>query len=69
MFGDDAAASAGRYRTRIVAGHLRQHKHEEAVQHALDEGSAAGWRLVSATTTNGTGTYVTGIFWDTAPER
>jgi hypothetical protein len=39
------------------------------VQAALDEGSAAGWRLVSATTTNASGVYVTGIFWDTTPER
>jgi len=28
-----------------------------------------GLRLVSATTTNAAGSYVTGIYWDTTPAR
>ncbi|MGF1470555.1 MAG: hypothetical protein ACFB50_02290 [Rubrobacteraceae bacterium] len=62
--------SAGRYQFRIVAGEMRVKSHEKKVQEALDEGSSRGWRLVSATTTNATGTYVTGIYWDTVnPDR
>ena len=59
----------GRYRFRIVAGEMRVKSHEQKVQEALDEGSSRGWRLVSATTTNATGAYVTGIYWNTTPER
>lgn len=48
---------------------MRQKSHQQSVQRALDEGSARGWRLVSATTTNASGALVTGVYWDTAPER
>lgn len=70
MFGGgEERVPTGRYRFRIVAGEMRVKSHEQKVQEALDEGSSRGWRLVSATTTNATGSYVTGIYWDTAPER
>jgi hypothetical protein len=59
----------GRYRVELVSGEMRQKGHQQSVQRALDEGSARGWRLVSATTTNASGAWVTGIYWDTAPER
>jgi hypothetical protein len=48
---------------------MRQKSHQTKVQERLDEGAAKGWRLVSATTTNATGSYVTGIYWDTTQER
>lgn len=70
MFGGgEEQASSGRYRDQIVAGEFRVKSHEQKVQEALDEGSSRGWRRVSATTTNATGAYVTGIYWDTVPER
>jgi hypothetical protein len=66
---DSGAVPSGRYRVEIVSDQWREKSHLPKVQAALDEGSAAGWRLVSATTTNASGVYVTGIFWDTTPER
>jgi len=48
---------------------MRQKSHQTKVQERLDEGAAKGWRRVSATTTNATGSYVTGIYWDTTQER
>lgn len=49
---------------------MRVKSHQNKVQEALDEGASWGWRLVSATTTNATGSYVTGIYWDIAgPDR
>jgi hypothetical protein len=48
---------------------MRRKSHLTKVQERLDEGAAKGWRLVSATTTNGTSTYVTGIYWDATQER
>ena len=69
MFQSEAGGSAGRYQAEIVAGQMRQKSHLTRVQERLDEGAANGWRLVSATTTNATGTYVTGIYWDTTRER
>lgn len=70
MFGGERATTPpGRYRTEMVSGEMREKSHERRVQEALDAGSARGWRLVSATTTNASGFYVTGIYWDTAPER
>jgi hypothetical protein len=59
----------GRYRVELVSGEMRQKSHQQSVQRSLDEGSARGWRLVSATTTNASGSWVTGVYWDTAPER
>lgn len=71
MFGSDEqrAMSGGRYQVEIVSGQLRQKSHQEKIQATLDEGSARGWRLVSATTTNASGSFVTGIYWDTNPDR
>lgn len=54
---EEAATASGRYRAEIVSGEMREKNHERNVQEALDAGSARGWRLV------------TGIYWDTAPER
>ncbi len=65
---DSRAVPSGRYRMEIVSGQWREKSHRPKVQAALDEGSAQGWRLVSATTTNASGVYATGIFWDTTPE-
>jgi hypothetical protein len=48
---------------------MRQESHQTKVQEHLDEGASRGWRLVSATTMNATGSYVTGIYGDTLPER
>lgn len=67
MFESEARGTAGRYQAEIVAGEMRQKSHLAKVQEHLDEGSARGWRLVSANTTNAAGTYVTGIYWDTTP--
>ena len=69
VFQGEAGGPTGRYRAEIVAGEMRRKSHLTKVQERLDEGAAKGWRLVSATTTNGTGTYVTGIYWDTTRER
>ncbi|HEX5849277.1 MAG TPA: hypothetical protein VFY59_08770 [Rubrobacter sp.] len=69
MFQSEAREPTGRYRAEIVAGEMRQKSHQTKVQERLDEGAAKGWRLVSATTTNATGSYVTGIYWDTTQER
>ena len=69
MFGGEERTSTGRYRFQLVAGEMRVKSHQNKVQGALDEGASWGWRLVSATTTNATGSYVTGIYWDTTPER
>lgn len=70
MFGsNEAARASGRYRVRVISGEYRVKSHEKKVQEALDEGSALGWRLVSATTTNTTGAFTTGLYWDTRPER
>ena len=69
MFEREAEAQAtGRYRVEMVSGQMRQKSHQQSVQRALDEGSARGWRLVSATTTNAAGTWVIGVYWDAAPE-
>ena len=67
MFDSEARGTAGRYRAEIVAGEMRQKSHLAKVQERLNEGAARGWRLVSANTTNATGSYVTGIYWDTVP--
>jgi len=48
---------------------MRQKSHQAKVQEHLDEGAGKGWLLISATTTNAAGSYVTGIYWDTTPER
>ena len=70
MFGGaEERASSGRYRFQLVAGEFRVKSHQNKVQEALDEGASWGWWLVSATTTNASGSYVTGIYWDTTPER
>lgn len=71
MFGSDEqqTMSGGRYQARLVSGQMRQKSHREKVQEVLDEGSARGWRLVSATTTNASGSFVAGIYWDTSPGR
>ncbi len=70
MFGGgEERTPTGRYRVEIVAGEYRVKSHQNKVQEALDEGSSRGWRLVSATTNNASGSYVTGIYWETAPER
>ena len=69
MFGGEEIASTGRYRFQLVAGEFRVKSHQSKVQEALDEGASWGWRLVSATTTNANGSYVTGIYWDTMPDR
>lgn len=70
MFDSGAQSPAsGRYRMEMVAGEMRKKSHHANVQEKLNEGSQQGWRLVSATTTNASGTYVTGIYWDTTPER
>ena len=69
VFESEDREPTGLYRAEIVAGEMRQKSHQAKVQEYPDEGAARGWRLVSATTTNATGSYVTGIYWDTAPER
>lgn len=72
MFGgqeSQAGSLPGRYRVEIVSGQMRQRSHQEKVQESLNEGGARSWRLVSATTTSASGVFVTGIYWDTAPER
>lgn len=52
MFESDTQTSSGRYQMRIVSGEMRQKSHQKTVQEALDEGSARGWVLVSATGTD-----------------
>lgn len=69
VFQREAREPAGSYRAEILAGEMRQKSHQAKVPVHLDEGAARGWRLVSANTTNATGSYVTGIYWDTTPER
>ena len=71
MFGGagEKTTPPGRYRVEIVSGELREKSHERKVQEALNAGAGLGWRLVSASTMNATGAYVTGIYWDTTPER
>ena len=71
VFGGDQTPSMpdGRYRVVMVAGELRQKSHEGKVQEALNEGASRGWRLVSATTTNATGSWVSSLYWDTSPDR
>ena len=69
VFQGEAREPTGRYRAEVVAGEMRQKSHQSKVQEHLDEGAARGWWLVSATTTNAAGSYVTGIYWDTAPKR
>ncbi len=70
MFERSAESQAtGRYRVDLVSGEMRQKSHQKSVQETLDEGSARGWRLVSASTTNASGAWVTAIYWDTMPER
>lgn len=59
--------SGGRYQARLVSGQMRQKSRQEKVQEALDEGSAMGWRPVGATTTNASGSFVTGIAGIQAP--
>jgi hypothetical protein len=61
--------ATGRYRVDLVSGEMRQKSHQQSVQDTLDAGSAAGWRLVNATTTNASGAWVSAVYWDTAPER
>jgi hypothetical protein len=63
----EAGQTAGRYQVELVTGGMRQKSHQAKVQERLNECAARGWRLVSATTTNATGTYVTGVYWDTVP--
>ena len=65
--GEPQGTATGRYRAELVSGEMRQKSHQRSVQKALDEGSARGWRLVSATTTNAGGAWVTGVYWDTTP--
>jgi hypothetical protein len=60
--GGEERVSSGRYRVRVVVGEIRVKSHQSKVQEALDEGASWGWRLVSATTTNAGGSYVTGIY-------
>ena len=70
MFGgqeSQAGSLSGRYRAEIISGEMRTKSHQKKVQEALNEGGARGWRLVSATT-NPSGFFVTGIYWDTMPE-
>jgi hypothetical protein len=69
VFRREAGEPSGRYQAEIVAGEVRPKSHQSKVQERLDKSAARGWRLVSATTTNATGSYVTGIYWDTTPER
>ncbi len=70
MFERETESQAtGRYRVELVSGEMRQKSHQQSVQQVLDEGSARGWKLVSATTTNTSGAWVTGVYWDTTPER
>lgn len=64
-----ASAANSRYRFELVGGEMRQKSHQRKVQETLDEGSSRGWELVSANTTNTSGAYVTGIYWDTGPQR
>lgn len=61
------SSATGRYRVEIVTGEMRKKSHQNKVQETLNEGSQQGWQLVSATTTNASGVYVTGIYWDTTP--
>lgn len=69
MFDSESQGSAsGRYRVELVSGEFRQKSHQQSVQGVLDEGSARGWRLVSATT-DACGAWVTGVWWDTTPDR
>jgi hypothetical protein len=65
---ESRGSTSGRYRVELVSGEMRQKSHQQSVQRALDEGSARGWRLVSATTTNASGAWVTGVYWDTTLE-
>ena len=67
MFDSDTSSATGRYRVVLVSGEMRQKSHQQSVQQALDEGSARGWVLVNATSTNASGAWVTGIYWDAAP--
>jgi hypothetical protein len=67
VFDSEVGQPTGRYQMEMVTGELRQKSYQTKVQERLNEGAARGWRLVSATTTNATGSYVTGIYWDTAP--
>lgn len=69
MFESDTRTTTERYQVEIVSGQYRQKTHLEEVQRVLDERSTRRWRLVSATTTNATGTWVTGIYSDTTPDR
>ena len=70
MFGgSEERTPTGRYRFQIVTGEMRVKSHQNKVQEALDEGSSWGWSLINATTTNASGYYVTGIYWDTTPDR
>ncbi|MGH3146745.1 MAG: hypothetical protein ACRDTR_13200 [Rubrobacter sp.] len=66
---ESRGGASGRYRVELVSGEMRQKTHQQSVQRALDEGSASGWRLVSATSSNAGGSWVTGVYWDTAPGR
>jgi hypothetical protein len=69
MFDSESQGSAsGCYRVELVSGEFRQKSHQQSVQGVLDEGSARGWRLVSATT-DACGAWVTGVWWDTTPDR
>ncbi len=68
MFERSAESQAtGRYRVDLVSGEMRQKSHQKSVQETLDEGSASGWRLVRANTTNASSVYVTAVYWDTTP--
>ena len=71
MFGsrEPETTPTGRYRFQIVTGEMRQKTHERNVQEALNEGASNRWQLVSATTTNAAGSWVTSLYWDTEPER
>ncbi len=70
MFGSGSSATPpGRYQVQLVSGELGEKTHQRNVQQALNEGASRGWRLVSAGTTNGTGYWVTSLYWDTSPDR
>jgi hypothetical protein len=69
MFGNEDVVATGRYRMEIVTGEMRTKSHQRKVQEALNEGGNRGWELVSATTTNATGAFVTSLYWDTSPRH
>ena len=69
MFGSGSSATPGRYEVQLVSGELREKTHQRNVQQALNEGASRGWRLVSASTTNTAGSWITSLYWDTSLDR